>query len=137
MDRNHIAFKFLRRFAGALLAFLLLVMSLAVALTPGHAQGPEELVFVYKEGPESAAMLAAISYTDPDPLPPGTIAIEVSHGNCPSKPIICSFLIRVTLLRHFYAHRRNAISTVRSSITTTIVKRDCRSSATTSKGITA
>lgn len=78
MGRNHIAFKFLIRFgfAGALLALLLLVMTLAVAITPSHAQDPEEVVFVYKAGQESASMLAAISYTDPDPLPPGTIAVE-------------------------------------------------------------
>jgi len=80
MGRNHIAFKFLIRFAGVFLALLLLVMTLAVALTPGHAQDPEEVVFVYKAGQESAAMLAAISYSDPDPLPPGTIAFETLDG---------------------------------------------------------
>lgn len=48
MDQNHIAFKFLRRFDGVFLALLLLVMTLAVALTPGHAQGPEEVV-LYQE----------------------------------------------------------------------------------------
>jgi hypothetical protein len=55
-------------------------MTLTVALTPSHAQGPEEVVFVYKAGQESAAMLAAINYTDPDPLPPGSIAFETLDG---------------------------------------------------------
>ena len=78
MSRNHITFKFLIffGFAAALLALLLLVMTLAVAITPGHAQDPEELVFVYKAGQESAAMPVAINYTGSDLLSPGRVAVE-------------------------------------------------------------